>query len=129
MEKKHIKRCGNCGVWLTANDFVNNPELSPIGMMFIEDDTTTAYYMFQHETPNCRSSIAVPVEAFKEFIVKPVPDRVLALSECCEQHCVNLHDLGNCQQPCHFTSFRRFLFQMIEKKGRAAVPEIKLTSW
>ncbi|MEW6051551.1 MAG: hypothetical protein AB1644_10875 [Candidatus Zixiibacteriota bacterium] len=129
MQEKHIKRCGNCGVWLTASDFVNNPDLVPIGMMFIEDDTTTAYYMFQHETPNCRSSLAVPANEFREFIVEPVPDQVLTLSECCKEHCVKLNDLSNCKQPCYFAPFRRFLFQMIEKKGRAAVPDIGIKSW
>ena len=96
MENNHIKKCGNCGQLLTANDFWADRKLVPIGMMYIEDDTTMAFYMFQHEADGCHSSLVVPVIAFQYFLKEPLPEKILALSECCERHCVKLSDLTAC---------------------------------
>jgi hypothetical protein len=116
MGNDFVKKCGNCGELLTAEDFWSRPELVPIGMMFIEDDTTMAFYMFQHETDGCHSCLVVPVIEFQPFLKEPLPEKILALSECCERHCVKLSDLTVCKQPCFFAPYRRFLLLMIEHK-------------
>ena len=118
MGNDYVKKCGNCGALLTAEDFWALPELVPIGMMFLDDDITMVCYMFQHEADGCHSSLAVPVTEFQSFLTEPRPDKILALSECCERHCVKLGDLEVCGQPCFFAPYRRLLLAMIEhKKG------------
>ncbi len=118
MSDEYIKTCGMCGQELSADDFLSDPDLVPIGMMFIEDDITMAYYMFQHEAASCRSSLVVPVDAFQPFLEEPPPEEILALTDCCERHCVKLSDLSACGQSCFFAPFRRFLLHLIDSKSR-----------
>ncbi len=119
MQDDHLKKCGGCGQMLTVDDFLTNPELVPVGMMFVDGDTTMAFYMFQHEATCCHSSLLVPVNAFQSLLKEPPPEKILALSECCELHCVSLSDLAACKQPCHFAPFRRFLLAMMEHRCEA----------
>jgi hypothetical protein len=112
-----VKKCNCCQAHLTAKQLVDDIAVKPIGTAFYEDgDMGTHYYFFQHETPDCGTSFVVDVEHFKQFITEPIPDNVLRLGPSCEGHCVNIDDLSDCGQECHFAPFRRFLLKMLATK-------------
>jgi hypothetical protein len=120
MTDEIVKKCAYCQMSLTAKQLVNELSVRPIGTAFFPDEGAGIhYYFFQHETPDCGTSFVVNVEHFKQFITEPIPDKVLRLGPSCEGHCVNIHDLNDCGQECHFAPFRRFLLKMLaEKKAK-----------
>ncbi len=118
MSRYFSKQCPYCKAEFSLDHLVNEPQSRLIGMSFVEDSIEWVFYFFQHDHPNCGTSFVVRVDEFAPYIDEPIPTGKLALRECCEQHCVNLEDLSNCRQPCHFAPFRRFMHKMIAaKKG------------
>jgi hypothetical protein len=120
MTNQLIKECTYCKSKLTLTELAKEPCLVPIGMSFDGNEFDMAYYYFQHEIPECGTSILVAVNAFEPFISEDVPETKLTLSDECEEHCVNIKDLSECKQECFFAPFRRFLLQMLETKKRNA---------
>jgi hypothetical protein len=116
MSNDVVKKCTLCGRGLTAMDLANNPDLKLVGMLCMPGENEKAYYFYQHEVKDCGTSIAVDIEVMKQFITESIPDEKLTLSKCCEEHCVNIKDLSECQQECYYAPFRRFLFKMIDQK-------------
>jgi hypothetical protein len=123
MKTPVIKTCAVCKSELTLDDFEHDPYLVPIGMMFIDDDITEAYYMFQHEKPGCGTSLVIPVTAFLPAITEPIAEKIMALKDCCEFHCTKLDDLNACKAPCLFASYRRHIIELVARKGRAPIPK------
>jgi hypothetical protein len=115
-----LKTCTNCGESFTLGRLATDPLLVPIGMSCDEGEDEVAYYLFQHETPECGTSMLVSVSAFRPLITERIPNELLVGSEACEKHCVNLKDLQVCNQPCFNAPFRRFLLKMIAIKKRRA---------
>lgn len=120
MSEENVKICNLCKATMSMQEIVHNPDIRPIGMAFADDTVKGAYYFFQHEIPTCGTSFVLRVENLKAYIVEPTPSEVLAGTECCEHHCVNLEDLGECKQSCHNAPFRRFLLKMLSLKKVAA---------
>ena len=119
MQKAIIKECPGCGAQMSAREIIEKPEIKLLGMSFGPDNSPEmAYYFFQHEVENCQSSFLVPVIDMIDFIEEPIPKNILALSNSCERHCVNINDLRECRQSCYYASFRRFLIRMVQIKRR-----------
>jgi hypothetical protein len=120
MSDEVIKTCTCCQKKMTASEIVDDTAVRPIGMAFYEDkDANTHFYFFQHEIPECGTSFVVDVEHFKQFVSEPIPEAVLRGKPGCEGHCVNIQDLNDCRQECHFAPFRRFLLKMlVDKKAK-----------
>ncbi len=116
MNDKIVKKCSFCNRDFTAMELANDPELKLVGMLYMPGENEKAYYFYQHEVKDCGTSIAVDIEVMKQFITESIPDEKLTLSKCCEEHCVNIKDLSECQQECYYAPFRRFLFKMIDQK-------------
>lgn len=123
MKTTVIKTCAVCKSELTLDDFEHDPYLVPIGMMFMDDDITEAYYMFQHEKPGCGTSLVISVTAFLPAITEPIAEKIMALKDCCEFHCTKLDDLNACKAPCLFASYRRHIIDLVARKGRAPIPK------
>jgi len=112
-----VKKCTCCQTRWTAKQLVDDPAVWPVGTTFLDDGGLgTHYYYFRHETTDCGTSFMVDVEHFKQFITEPIQEKVLRLGPGCEGRCVNIQDLTECQQECHFAPFRRFLLKMIAEK-------------
>ena len=121
MTNKSIKACGKCNERFTARDFVEHPDLIPIGMMFVGEEANQAYYLFQHETEACGSTLALRVSVLGEFVAEPIHERLLAQTDYCERHCVNLNDPDTCDQDCRMAPYRRLMARLMEAKWRLHV--------
>jgi hypothetical protein len=118
MDTKIVKVCNMCGKKITADELVYSPELRPIGMAF-DDTVQHAYYFFQHEVPGCHTSLLVAIEHLQDYISETIFPEKKTLTDCCEEHCVNVNDLSGCHQECYYAPFRRFLLEMIANKAVA----------
>jgi len=116
MNNDIVKKCTLCGQDFTALDLVCNPDLKLLGMVYMPREGGKAYYFFQHDIKGCGTSIAVDIEVMSHFITEAIPITKLTLTDCCEEHCVNLKDLSVCKQDCFYAPYRRFLFKMIDQK-------------
>lgn len=118
MSEEIIKKCNCCLESFTAVQIIEDKFVVPIGVAFLETEQTDShFYFFQHNTEACGTSFVIDVEKFKKFVDEPIPEAVLRLKEGCEGHCVNIHDLSDCQAECHFAPFRRFLLKMLAEKA------------
>jgi hypothetical protein len=121
MPGDYIKKCDVCGAQFTAREFAESPMLVPIGIMALDEDACDPYFLFQHDTDDCGSSVLIRVTELREFVTEESHQPLLMLSEQCERHCVNLNDTAACTQECRIAPYRRFLNQLIEKKWRMHV--------
>ncbi len=120
MTDEFVKKCNVCKAMLTPQQMVDDPDVRPIGTTFFEDGPDTKhYYFFQHETPGCGTSFVIDVECFLKFIKEPIPEKIMRAQPGCGGHCASIDDLSDCDRECHFAPFRRFLLEMVAKKGRA----------
>jgi len=110
------KECPYCKGWINLDQLVNDPQVRLIGMTFADDSIERVYYFFQHDRADCGTSFVVRAEFFVDYIAEPLPTEKLTNRDCCEQHCINLHDLAACRQECYFAPFRRFMHRMIAAK-------------
>jgi hypothetical protein len=87
-------------------------------MVVSEDSTEVAYYVFQHDLDDCGSSLLIPVESLRSYILeKDIPAHKLTLSAQCKCHCVNVADLSDCLQACTYAPYRRLLLWMLAIRG------------
>ena len=117
-----VKQCPGCPATFALNDFMGNPELNAIGMQFEDADLEYNMYYFNHECPNCGSTLVVSVLEFLPLIEEPVPEEVLTGLEPCEGHCMRIEDLANCGAPCRYAPFRRFLLKLKSHTAAKAGP-------
>jgi hypothetical protein len=113
--KEIIKICPNCSEEFSSSDLFRNPEIVPVGMLF-DDSDNKAIYLFQHEIPECQTSFAVYVEELRDLVDEPSSADVLFFTDCCEEHCVTIHDLSECKQECQYAPYRRLLMTMIKNR-------------
>ncbi len=120
-----LKRCPYCSKCFAMTDVLHDNNVKPIGMAFGKRNTEKAYYFFQHEAPGCGTSLLIDVQEFSDLIQEKIPTQKLTLGECCEEHCVNIKDLSECNQECYFAPFRRFLLRMLRSKSATESATVK----
>lgn len=110
-----FKRC-SCQVgWSTREAFVDDPDIVPIGLMFLPDEeSNNVYYFFNHNT--CKSTLAIDSDDFADLMEEPVPSVVKRGEEECEGHCSKKDDLEICSAECRNAPFRRFFVNHLLKK-------------
>ena len=121
MDNSKFKQCPCCSKWFSYDEIVNGSDVDPIGMCFLEGDFKNNVYYFNHTCDECNSTFVIPVMTFLPFIKETIPDDVLTGSECCEQHCIKIDDLMECNQECTYAPFRRFLINLVSEKKKSTV--------
>jgi len=111
-----LKTCPGCGLEMTADQIINDPSIKPIGMSFLEIDSETPYYFFQHEVDNCGSCFVIKVDKLSSLIDEYIPAKSMKLSPSCSRHCTDIKSLEDCSNKCHNSPYRRFLLHMLEAK-------------
>ena len=96
-----IKKCTGCGLEMTAEQIINDPNIRPIGMSFIDIDADSAFYFFQHDIDNCGTCFVVKVDKFTDFIDENIPAKNMKLSKSCSRHCTDIKSLNECGNNCH----------------------------
>ena len=116
MGQQHFKRCPGCGIWFTEDDIMTSPSVKPIGMAFMGVSINQIFYFFQHTDLTCGSSFLIEISKFTHLIEESIPEKSLYATKLCEGHCVDLHDLSECQTNCHNAPYRRYLLKMVKAK-------------
>ncbi len=119
-----FKTCSGCGREFSLDDILNSGEIEPAGMQFIDEDFKWNVYYFNHMCDNCGSTFLIPVRDFLSVIPETIPETVLTGEDRCEQHCLRMSDLQECQQECYYAPFRRFLLSLIVNKKLVKGPPV-----
>ena len=117
MSEQLIKQCPNCGQQLTIDDLLNSPEIKPKGLALQSDNPEFNMFYFDHDITGCGTTFVVPVEVLAPYIGEPIPDKLLAGTDCCERHCLRLEDWAECSQACTNAPYRRFLLSLASRRG------------
>jgi len=111
-----FKQCPNCELWFSIDDIIENPSISMIGMRICESDPELSLYYFFHNSPECQTTFAIPVQQMRSFIIKQIPLKLQTGSLDCELRCVDLFDTEVCSQKCRNAPYRELLNKMKENK-------------
>ncbi|MFH2056681.1 MAG: hypothetical protein ABIJ61_12030 [bacterium] len=115
MLDEFLKICNFCKRTFSPQQLLDDPDVKPIGMLY-DSELAIAYYLFQHEVPDCGTSFTVNVQNFRNLLAEKIPHRRHTMTEECLRHCANIDDFEECRLDCEFAPFRRFLLQMIDRK-------------
>lgn len=112
MRQHEIKTCPGCGANFALSQIIEGQDVEPVGMQFVDPELKWNMYYFNHVCTNCGSTFLISVMEFLPFIKEPIPESVMTGTEDCGGHCARLKDLEECQAPCMYAPFRRFLLGM-----------------
>ncbi len=68
MSFEKFKLCNACKTWLAVDDILYSPEIEPIGMTVLSEDSDTVFFYFIHNTATCGSSFLIDAEELAPFI-------------------------------------------------------------
>ena len=114
-----FKQCPACEQWFSLSDILENPDLEPIGLSFEKGLPEANLFYFSHVASHCGSTLVIPVRELLPLIGEPIPENILGGTEECERHCTRLADWAACGQDCFYSPFRRFLINLVKRKGLA----------
>ena len=120
MDDNKIKQCSKCKTWFTLEDLLTNQEIIPIGISLDDEDPAFNLFYFNHDQPDCMTTLTVNVELFRSKINELIPKENKAGKEGCEHHCTDLDDMKDCSNNCKWAPYRRFIFELMEKKNKVS---------
>ncbi len=110
-----VKTCPKCGAEFTLDDFLNDPDIEPIGMQFFGAAERDNYFFFAHVCAECGTTFLLPVAELMPLVNEPVPTLSRTGQHDCGGHCLRIEDLSHCSAPCRYAPFRRLLLRLREQ--------------
>lgn len=116
-----FKTCTSCDKqWATRDDLLDDPDVVLAGFQPAGRDTMEGYVLFNHDKPDCRSTIALDSGSLLDMYDGPIHERILMGSEACVGHCYRIDDLETCDAPCRNAMIREVLKQIRARQRRLA---------
>lgn len=96
-----FKTCPNCFyVWPDRDSFLSDPRISAMGYQVNFDDLTAGFFLFNHTTCQCGTSLALEAGQFTDMHDGPIfQERLNGTSEC-PQYCLHDDSLEPCPEKC-----------------------------
>jgi hypothetical protein len=120
VDREHFCQCPCCGNWLSIDEILDGPRVEPVGMTFDGGDPHFNLLYFNHLDPQCGSTFTIEAERFAPYLPETAPAQILAGGPDCENHCTSMDNLLECQAPCHWAPYRRFLLALRMRRRRRA---------
>jgi len=103
-----FKACSCCGwIWWTREEFLEDPEVTPIGYMAHWQEPGLGLFNFNHEL--CGTTLAVRAYRFSDLTDDPHPAGRKVDSPECPGHCLHARDLDPCGAACEGAHIREAL--------------------
>jgi hypothetical protein len=116
-----FKTCTMClNTWTSRDEFLDSPQVGILGYQACLKKPPYGLFLFNHETKDCGSTLAIEVSEFVDLYTGPHYTEPKIGTEACGGHCHNQFDLENCNAPCAY-AFIRALIQIL----KARVPHAK----
>lgn len=107
MENQIIRTCPNCHIEISLLDITCDPTVLPAGMDSPDGSEQNICYLFVHIP--CGSSMIIPVEELRALLPDPDTARGEIPCYCLEQWQTNITVQRECNRPCKYEPYRRFL--------------------
>lgn len=110
-----FKKCTACTKeWKDREEFLSDPEVVLAGYQVHFEELTAGFFLFQHRSQACGTSIAIDVDGFTDLHHGPVFEKRLAGTDACEGHCLRESDLLPCPAHCE-CAFVRDIMQIVRE--------------
>lgn len=105
-----FKKCPHCHhTWPDRKTFLADAMLSLIGYQANFTDLEAGFFLFNHNTPECGTSLAIEAGEFTDLHMGPIfKDRMTGTPEC-PGYCKNPHSLDSCTNKCECAYVRDVL--------------------
>ncbi len=105
-----FKECPNCHYqWPDRTTFLSDPTLSLVGYQANFGNLVAGYFLFNHDTPDCGTSLAVEAGAFTDMHSGPIFEERLTGTENCPGYCKIQKSLDPCSNKCECAYVRDVL--------------------
>jgi len=112
-----VKRCTCCGhAWPALEAFLADSQLEVAGYQVNFTDLLAGLFLFNHLT--CGSTIAVPVEFFRDLYDGPIYAHRATGTADCPEYCLYVSELGTCLAKCECAYVREIL-QIVRRWPKA----------
>jgi len=114
-----FKQCTACGFkWSTRDRFLEDPDIAMVGYQVNFKALLAGFFLFNH---SCKTTLAIPAEAFEDLYDGPVFSERATGSEYCQELCLHEENLSPCPARCE-CAFVREIIQYVKSwpKLRAA---------
>ncbi len=116
-----FKECSSCdSKWSDRDDFLADPELALVGYQANFGELMAGLFLFNHNKPECGTSLGLPVEQFADLHEGPVfekrPDE---FPKDCPRYCYDPRSLDVCYAECE-CSFVRDVLQKLKNWPKTA---------
>jgi hypothetical protein len=107
-----FKKCPKCSFqWARRLDFLQDPNLAPIGYQANFKSLAAGIFLFNHD---CKGTLAIPAKEFQDLYHGPIfKERATGSPECTEK-CLHQADLTPCPAQCE-CAFVREILQVVNK--------------
>ena len=116
-----FKQCTACKhYWENREQFLSDPGVSVIGYQANFAALEEGYFLFTHEEPDCRTTLAFQAGDFSDLYKGPIFEERLKGSAQCDGHCLRQGDIEPCSNKCECAYVRQVLQIVRNWKKRAA---------
>ena len=106
MSAHPFRRC-SCGhTWMTAEDFLADPDVVLVGYQVDFEALQLGLLLFNH---HCRTTLSLEAGIFRSLYNGPVFQRKASGAPDCPGHCVHRDNLERCPVECECTYIREIL--------------------
>jgi hypothetical protein len=123
--KSQFKVCPSCKfLWDGRDSFLSDPKVHLVGYQVNFDDLERGMFLFNHEKPGCRTTLAIEAHRFTDMYDGPVfRERLTGKEGKCPGHCLYENQLQACPSKCD-CAYVRAVLQKVEHWPKATQSEI-----
>src|SRR3989339_443745 len=105
-----FKECPNCHyMWPDRTTFLSDPMLSLVGYQANFSDLVAGYFLFNHDTPDCGTSLAIEAGKFSDMHNGPIFEERMTGTKECPDYCKSSSSLDPCFNKCECAYVRDIL--------------------
>ena len=103
MKEAPFKICPKCGTsWDTLEDFLSEASVKLKGYQVNFEDLKEGLFYFEHQSPDCGTTMGITIYRFKELSNLPfLAPSLVSRPDDCPGLCLNQHELGECPVLCN----------------------------
>ena len=110
-----FKECPNCHhKWPDRTTFLSDPMLSLVGYQANFGNLVAGYFLFNHNTTDCGTSLAVEAAAFADMHDGPIFEERMTGTAKCPGYCFKPKSLDPCANKCE-CAYVRDVLQVVNK--------------
>ena len=114
-----FKKCTKCNhEWETEEDFISDNSLLLIGYMANLTKRLDGVFLFNHEYPNCETTLGIKITDFKSALPKHLANSPIERPPNCPGHCLSKENMCKCNETHCLGNIIRDALHFLQSKMR-----------